>query len=36
MNSNSHILGTFKKVWEVINSFKDKVDPTLEKGMKKS
>lgn len=24
MNSNSHILGTFKKVWEVINSFKNK------------
>lgn len=23
MNSNSHILGTFKKVWEVINSFRN-------------
>lgn len=36
MNSNSHILGTFKKVWEVINSFKDKEDLTAEKGMKNS
>lgn len=36
MNSNNHILGTFKKVWEVINSFKDKEEDYPEKGKKNS
>jgi len=36
MNSNSHILGTFKKVWEVINSFKDKEYEHIGKRVKNS
>lgn len=35
MNSNSYILGTFRKVWEIINSFKDKEGSHI-KGMKNS